>query len=51
MSNPTPKLLWTPSPDRAHRSQMYQFMCRVAKREGVAPDWEALRLWSVRRPD
>ncbi len=46
-----PSLLWTPTPDRAQHSQMYQFMCHVAHHRGVAPEWEALRHWSIRRPD
>ena len=48
---PTPQPLWTPSAERVRRSQMSQFMQRIAQRHGVPADWESLRKWSVARRD
>jgi len=42
-------LLWKPSEDRVHQSQMFQFMTTVASRHGVQPDWQSLRRWSIER--
>ncbi|MCK4340808.1 MAG: AMP-binding protein, partial [Phycisphaerae bacterium] len=44
-------LLWKPSPERAAQSRMYEFMTRVAQRHGIEAQWEALRRWSVEKPD
>jgi acetoacetyl-CoA synthetase len=44
-------LLWEPSPERIKQSQMYEFMARAAGRYGFAAEWEALRRWSVDKPE
>ena len=44
-------LLWKPSEDRVHQSQMFKFMTTVASRHGVQPDWQSLRRWSIERRD
>jgi acetoacetyl-CoA synthetase len=49
MSDPTP--LWQPSPERIRQSQMYDFMNRVARQQGIAAEWEALRQWSLDHPE
>jgi acetoacetyl-CoA synthetase len=47
----TSPLLWTPSPARIKKSHMHEFLTRVAARPGIAPEWEALRRWSVEKPE
>ncbi|HPM23822.1 MAG TPA: AMP-binding protein, partial [Phycisphaerae bacterium] len=47
----TSKLLWKPAPERVHATQMHEFMTRVAARHGIAPEWEALRRWSIDKPE
>jgi len=47
----TSKLLWTPSPEQARRSQMHEFMMRVVQRYGIVADWEVLRQWSIEHRD
>jgi acetoacetyl-CoA synthetase len=44
-------LLWKPSPERARRSQMHEFMTRIAQRYRIAAEWEALRRWSIEKPE
>ncbi|MBK9129240.1 MAG: acetoacetate--CoA ligase [Phycisphaerales bacterium] len=45
------KLLWTPRPEYAGRSQMHDFMVRMARKHGFEPRWEPLWRWSIERPD
>jgi acetoacetyl-CoA synthetase len=45
MSTPTP--LWQPTPERVARTQLYEFMQLMARRQGIAAEWEALRRWSI----
>jgi len=45
------EVLWQPSDERLRHSQMYEFMQRVARKHGVAAEWEALRQWSIERRD
>jgi acetoacetyl-CoA synthetase len=47
----TSKLLWKPSPEQARKSQMQEFLNRVAERHGIATKWEALRRWSIEHRD
>ncbi len=47
----TSTLLWKPAPERIDKSQMHQFMARVATRHKVSAEWEALRRWSIERAD
>ena len=47
----TSKLLWKPSPEQARKSQMHEFLTRVAKRHGIAAEWEVLRRWSIEHRD
>ncbi len=43
--------LWIPTPERKARSNMHQFMRRMAERHGVDPLWESLRIWSIEHRD
>ena len=43
--------LWIPTPERKARSNMHQFMRRIAERHGVDPLWESLRIWSIEHRD
>jgi len=45
----TSELLWQPSPERVARSQMHEFMQRMADRHGIGCDWESLRRWAIER--
>lgn len=45
------KLLWKPTAERIRATQMHEFMTRVAARHGIAPEWEALRRWSIDKPE
>jgi acetoacetyl-CoA synthetase len=42
-----PEPLWAPSEERRQRSQMHDFMLRIAQRYHIASEWEALRQWSI----
>ncbi len=48
---PTSKRLWTPTPERVRASQMHGFLQRAAAKFGFEAEWEALRTWSITRPD
>ncbi|MDX2200074.1 MAG: acetoacetate--CoA ligase [Phycisphaerae bacterium] len=43
--------LWSPTPERIERSAMHAFLQRVATKYGVAPNWDALRDWSIAQRD
>ena len=45
------QLLWQPSPDRIHRSQMFEFMTAAARKHGLRPDYATLHDWSVQQRD
>ncbi len=47
----TSNLLWKPAPERIKKSHMHAFLARVAARYGIAPEWEALRRWSIDQPE
>jgi acetoacetyl-CoA synthetase len=47
----TSSLLWTPSLERIADSHMHAFLTRVAARHAIAPEWEALRRWSIDKPE
>lgn len=46
---PSAELLWQPTDERAHRSQMYAFTARMAAKYGFAPDYPSLHRWSITR--
>ena len=39
--------LWQPTDEQIRRSHMYAFLQRMVRRHGIAPEWEALRIWSI----
>lgn len=47
----TSQLLWTPSRERAEASQMHAFLRDIVERYGIAPQWEALRVWAIEHPE
>jgi len=48
---PSAELLWQPTDEQAHRSQMYAFMDRMAAKYGFAADYPSLHRWSITRRD
>ena len=48
---PSAELLWQPTDERAHRSQMYAFTARMAAKYGFAADYPSLHRWSITRRD
>ncbi|MBI4716872.1 MAG: acetoacetate--CoA ligase [Planctomycetes bacterium] len=43
--------LWRPTPERAARSRMHEFMVQAAARYGFPADWPSLHRWSVTHGD
>ncbi|MCG3137204.1 MAG: Acetyl-coenzyme A synthetase [Phycisphaerae bacterium] len=43
--------LWSPGRERVERSQMYQFLQRVAKQYQIEANYPALHRWSIERSD
>jgi len=43
--------LWQPSKERIQRSQMFEFMNRMAEQHGFNADWKSLHRWSVEHRD
>ncbi len=43
--------MWQPSGDRAKRSQMHEFMTRMAAKYGFAADYASMHRWSVAKRD
>jgi len=45
------EILWTPDRTRAERSQMHEFIARMAGRYGFTADYRSAHLWSVEHRD
>ena len=45
------EILWQPSKDQVHSTQLFAFMQRMAKRYGIEPTWPALHAWSCAQRD